>query len=475
MAKIFNWFDNWKTENLDCPGCGWHGLIDNDHTEDFDQLLDFHCPKCGKMLAIINFPTPEEVREHSDEISAEDMEFYDKQLDHADEFEEHHLESADQLPDIEADPLILVWDMEFNSGGEFAGPSYVVIKHDGKEIWRERAYFECVDRFNEVVEVLRQKYGERLKALIPAGRSTTYLYGDIISPSRMVLNIPESYPGLGLTALAQAGDQQALNWLRYRREFAAHHLERADQLPDVSGDSLVLSWDLAEDPPRVKLHVGNGGSYYDWDRTESDGFLYVTLSHEGRELWREAAITNSAFVGEGEFRPEMAERYGQIVEIAKIKYGAKLMDVVPTLRSDAYYGGLYDWDAITEIRSKNFPESEDKVLNILKKAAAGYIEEQCDAADMFLLAKGVPTDAVRAAYWCRQAADQGSAYAQCGLGILYENGDGVPQDDVESNKWYRLAADQGDEFALDKIRSGVSTSVGAAPDPPVPDGSPKSR
>lgn len=451
MTKMFNWFDNWKAESLDCPKCEWEGVIDMDSTDEFDELLDFRCPKCNTMLAIINFPALDEVREHWDELSAEEKSIYGKRMELDAEFEKTHLESPAQLPEIADDPLILVWDIEFDSRGESAGPTYTTIKHEGQVIWREPAYYECVERFNGVVKVLRQKYGDRLKALIPTTASKTYLYGDIISPSGKRLDISTSYSISGIKALAQSGDQGALNRLRYQREFAAHHLERAEQLPDVSGDFLVLSWDLAERPPRVRVQVSEDGFACEWDKESGDGFLYVTLRHEACELWREAAATESTFGKDGELRSDLAKRYGKLAAIAKSKYGARLKDIVPSLRSEAYYGGSLVGEALGKIRSHHFPESADAVLDLWKNAVAGYPDAQNEVSDLLFIGDVVPRDSTRAAYWCRQAADQGDAFAQCSVGILYEHGDGVPQDYAEAMTWYRKAADQGDAAAQSNL------------------------
>ena len=53
-----------------------------------------------------------------------------------------------------------------------------VILHGEREIWRERAYFEGSDRFVAVHEILRQRYGDRMVAMVPTGRSQLYLGGD---------------------------------------------------------------------------------------------------------------------------------------------------------------------------------------------------------------------------------------------------------------------------------------------------------
>ncbi len=449
MAKIFNWFDNWKTESLDCPKCGWQGTIDMDSTGEFDQLLDFRCPKCNEMLAIINFPTPDEVREHPDKQSAEEKGFYTKQMELDTEFEKTRLESPSQLPAIAADPLILVWDIEFDSRGESAGPTYTIIKHEGRGIWRERAYYECVARFNSVEKILRQKYGDRLKALIPTSASYTYLYGDILSDSRRVLDISThaADPALTTEALAQAGDQHAINHLRYQREFEAHHLQQADQLPEISGDFLILSWDLAERPPRVKVRIRQDSFKYERDKDRGDGFLYVTLRHEERELWSEAADLELTDGEDGELRWKPAERYGELAKLVKGKYGTRLKDLVPSLPSAAYYNGSLVEKALEKVRSAHFPKTEDAMLNLWRSAVAGYPEAQTRVGDLLREGRDVPQNWTRAAYWYRQAADQGDGFAQGCVGLLYEHGDGVPQDDGEAITWYRKAADQGDSYA----------------------------
>lgn len=447
MAKIFNWFDNWKTESIACSKCGWQGAIDMDSTGEFDQLLDFRCPKCDEMLAIISFPTPDEVREHRDELSAEEQGFYARQMELDAEFEKNHLESPDQLPAITADHLVLVWDIEFNSQGESAGPTYTTIKHEGQVIWRERAYYECVARFNEVVKILRQKYGDRLKALIPTSASHTYLYGDSISAQVLDISTHAADSVLTTEALAQAGDQDAINHLRYQREFEAHHLQQADQLPEISGDFLILSWDLAERPPRVKVQIRQDSFQYEWDKDRGDGFLYVTLQHEGRELWSESADLESTYGEDGELRWKPAERYGELAKIVKSRYGARLIDLVPSLRSAAYYGGGLAGKALEKVRSAHFPKTEDAMLNLWGMAVAGYPYAQTRVGDFLRKGSGVPKDWTRAGYWYRQAADQGDNYGQGSVGLMYEYGDGVPQDDGEAIKWYRKAAAQGDPHA----------------------------
>lgn len=378
--KKFKWSDSWETEIVVCRRCGWQGAIEVDWDEEFVTpygAIDFLCPRCPRVvhLASITLASTEEAREHWDELSAEEQSFYTKRIEREAQRIEREAKAThdflESLPDIADDPLILVWDVEFEWQGRCANATDTTIKHEGQVIWRERAYYECVDRFNEVVAVLRQKYGDRLKALIPTGRSMTYLYGDIISPSGQATDISMSFPILGIKALAAAGDQDALNQLRYQQEFAFHHLERADQLPDVSADPFVLSWDLAESPPRLSVPDPHNSLHIGWDKVSRDGFLYVTLRHDGHELWREAATTESSRDANEEFRFALVERFAELTAIAKSKYGPPLKDIVPSWRSKAYFGGLV-WKELDRIRGRDFPDSGNEAFSRLRQIAAEY-------------------------------------------------------------------------------------------------------
>jgi tetratricopeptide (TPR) repeat protein len=64
----------------------------------------------------------------------------------------------------------------------------------------------------------------------------------------------------------------------------------------------------------------------------------------------------------------------------------------------------------------------------------------------------------------RQAADQGSVYAQSFLGFMYAKGYGVPQDHTEALKWYRLAAEGGDASAQDNLGTVLVLGRGVTQD-----------
>jgi ankyrin repeat protein len=79
------------------------------------------------------------------------------------------LYSPRQLPELEGDALKLTWDqIEADS----------VITHGDRVVWRERTGWEVYERFEQIVEILRHRYGSRLADLVPTERSLYALYGD---------------------------------------------------------------------------------------------------------------------------------------------------------------------------------------------------------------------------------------------------------------------------------------------------------
>ncbi len=83
------------------------------------------------------------------------------------------LESLEQLPEIESDDFVLVWDEE-----ESQKYNETVIRYGNEVVWREFNYFECCDRFEEVARVLARKYCGRLKDIVPTRRSEINLFGN---------------------------------------------------------------------------------------------------------------------------------------------------------------------------------------------------------------------------------------------------------------------------------------------------------
>jgi len=69
--------------------------------------------------------------------------------------------------------LSFTWDL-----AEVDGEPYQIIRAGDTEVWRELGFFNNISRFEEVRELLKQKYGKRVKSLKPTDGCWEWLCGD---------------------------------------------------------------------------------------------------------------------------------------------------------------------------------------------------------------------------------------------------------------------------------------------------------
>jgi DNA-directed RNA polymerase subunit RPC12/RpoP len=61
-ARVLRYYDDdWRSPVQACPGCGWSGTAAETATELDEELADYSCPACGRMLLIVCHPTLEEI------------------------------------------------------------------------------------------------------------------------------------------------------------------------------------------------------------------------------------------------------------------------------------------------------------------------------------------------------------------------------------------------------------------------------
>ena len=185
MAKHFGYYDDWKTEVLQCPKCGWKGTFEEGSVEQHNELMDCSCPECDwletPMLAIVSYPTTGESRANWESLSGEKKEEVELVERLRADFEKKKLCEATSLPDIQETSFVLHWDFH-HAGLE----SETVIKHGESILFREPAVYEGYDRFIEVAKILSDRYGSALVDLVPTERSGTYLYGDRLSSPQTI-------------------------------------------------------------------------------------------------------------------------------------------------------------------------------------------------------------------------------------------------------------------------------------------------
>ena len=179
--KHFNYYDDWKSAVLECPRCHWSGKFIDGSVEYYSELKDCSCPQCdfahAPMLAIVNYPTTEEMRsseDPTDVLQAAVIEQLQKN------YEAQKLRSGDQLPDLDAPSLELVWD--------FIEPR-TVLRYGNRVLFSEPAVFEGYERFEEVCKIVHEKYGNRVTDLVPTSASELYLWGDVLAAPDLVASV----------------------------------------------------------------------------------------------------------------------------------------------------------------------------------------------------------------------------------------------------------------------------------------------
>jgi hypothetical protein len=160
--------------------------------EYYAELMDCSCPNCdyfdAPMLAIVSYPTLEEARAHSDRPGIREwVQAIDRGLD---EFEAQKLRTPEQLPEIGEDNFNLIWDEYYER---------TLIKHGDMVIFSEPARYESYRRFKEVAEILKAKYGDRIKDLVPTEGSKFDLYGDDWKSPGFVDNVRAWFFGANTT------------------------------------------------------------------------------------------------------------------------------------------------------------------------------------------------------------------------------------------------------------------------------------
>lgn len=65
------YFDDWRKETWTCRGCGWTGPEKEASVEIFAELMELNCPQCDGRLAVISFPTLQQIKNAADDGNEE--------------------------------------------------------------------------------------------------------------------------------------------------------------------------------------------------------------------------------------------------------------------------------------------------------------------------------------------------------------------------------------------------------------------
>ena len=139
------------------------------------------------ILALVSYPTLEQLRANQDRPGIRE---YVERIDAGlDKFAREKLREPEQLPEINDDSFALAWDFDDHGLDD----KRTLIMHEDAVIFSEPARWQAYERFAEVAEILKAKYGHQLKDLVPTPRSEDWLYGDKLSAANYVGNVRDGF------------------------------------------------------------------------------------------------------------------------------------------------------------------------------------------------------------------------------------------------------------------------------------------
>ena len=181
MGRVCKYYSDWQHEAFTCAQCGWTGTVGFEDLEAGDVAAIIECPKCYKSLGVVLFPNLQETKEaaaQGNEKAIQALPGFEMRVERnwelLEKFDQKKIRSADQLPNLDGASLEFQWDFVKGEDGEW----YQSIRLRDVEVWRELAFFNNLQRFEEVKELLKAKYGTRFESLTPTLASIEWLSGD---------------------------------------------------------------------------------------------------------------------------------------------------------------------------------------------------------------------------------------------------------------------------------------------------------
>lgn len=163
--------EEWMKNEYTCSECSWSGTGGETArgTMYRGKFLELSCPSCSEFLDVLILPEEKGCAHSREGLTEEQLKAIAEAEEQERLYREMCLTSADQLPPLAEGDVTLNWDME---QGE------TQIRNGETVIWSEPVVYEGFDRFEQVALILKEKYGNRLKDLVPTDRSKLFLYGD---------------------------------------------------------------------------------------------------------------------------------------------------------------------------------------------------------------------------------------------------------------------------------------------------------
>lgn len=315
-----DYYGKWKEDSYVCDKCGWKGRGEEGaQGEMFSELFEIECPSCGRRLDVVLYPTIEESRANWEKVSDADKAMIEAREQFIKESESRCLESPGELPDVEGDNLIFVWDQQKGD---------TVISYGKEIIWREPAFYEGYSRFEEVAEILKKKYGAKLKDLTPAERSQNYLLGDSFGAVGTIQSVRNC---LGLN------EWQDLPITHSRHRTMVDWSQVVVEKPNINKTDFSDSHSAHDLSKLPRLHLtrqlpeiySDDDLIFVWDEQEADPIPQIVIRYGNTIIWKEFSYY------------ECYNRFEPIAMLLQQRYGKKVKDLIPTLRSEITLYGDY--------------------------------------------------------------------------------------------------------------------------------------
>jgi hypothetical protein len=164
-------FEEWQEKECGCTDCDWKGTLADCGRGGLHRglYMELYCPECSELADLLILPEEKKCAGASEGLTEEQLKARKEDEEAKRAYLALCLQSPDQLPALPDGELILTWD-------QVEGETVIL----GKEsvIWREPVAYEGFERFERIARIAKEKYGERLKDMIPTDRSKLFLYGD---------------------------------------------------------------------------------------------------------------------------------------------------------------------------------------------------------------------------------------------------------------------------------------------------------
>lgn len=165
------YYEEWTKKAYSCSACSWKGNGEESARGRLYRgaFLELSCPTCSEFLDVLILPSEHGCEKSRENLTEDQLKELKKAEEQERKYREKCLAAPGQLPDLSEEDITLGWDME---QGE------TLVTNGELVIWREPVIYEGFDRFEQVALILKEKYGTRLKDLVPTDRSKLFLYGD---------------------------------------------------------------------------------------------------------------------------------------------------------------------------------------------------------------------------------------------------------------------------------------------------------